>query len=96
MMKIRKTLKGYSLQSKISTLLKTRSKALETMLTSFEERVNNDKSLQRNLNQIGKPNNLLASPDFREKTRRGIDELEAEGWVKPEEKAAVLEVYAAE
>jgi hypothetical protein len=95
MMKIRKTLKGYSLQSKISTLLKTRSKALETILTSFEERANDDKSLQRSLSQISKPNNLLASPDFREKTRKGVDELEAEGWVKPEEKAAVLEVYAA-
>jgi len=96
MMKIRKTLKGYGRQSKISTLLKTRSKALETMLTSFEERVNSDKSLQRSLRQISESNNLLASPDFKEKVRRGVGELEAEGWVKPEEKAAVLEVYAAE
>jgi hypothetical protein len=77
MMKIRKTLKGYSLQSKISTLLKTRSKALETMLTSFEERINSDKSLQRSLSQISEPNNLLASTDFEEKTRRGVGELEA-------------------
>lgn len=96
MMKIRKTLKGYGRQSKISTLLKTRSKALETMLTSFEERVDSDKSLQRSLSQISESNNLLASPDFKEKVRRGVGELEAEGWVKPEEKAAVLEVYAAE
>jgi hypothetical protein len=96
MMKIRKTLKGYGRQSKISTLLKTRSKALETMLTSFEERVNSDKSLQRSLRQISESNNLLASPDFKEKVRRGVGELEAEGWVKPEEKAAVLEVYAGE
>ena len=96
MMKIRKTLKGYSLQSKISTLLKTRSKALETMLTSFEERVNSDKNLQKSLSQISEPNNLLASPDFKEKMRRGVGELEAEGWVKPEEKTAVLEVYAAQ
>ena len=95
-MKIRKTLRGYSLQSKISTLLKTRSKALETMLTSFEERVNSDKTLQRSLSQISESNNLLASPDFKEKMRRGVGELEAEGWVKPEEKTAVLEVYAAE
>jgi hypothetical protein len=96
MMKIRKTLKGYSLQSKISTLLKTRSKALETILTSFEEQANSDKSLQRSLSQISESNNLLASPDFKEKVRRGIGELEAEGWVKLEEKAAVLEVYAAQ
>jgi chromosome segregation ATPase len=94
-MKIRKTLKGYSLQSKIGTLLKPRSKTLESMLASFEELLNRDKGLQGSLNQISAANNLLTSPDFKEKVRRGIDQLEAEGWVKPEEKTAILEVYAA-
>jgi hypothetical protein len=95
-MKIRKTLRGYSLQSKMGTLLKPRSRAIETMLTNFEGRLNRDKGLQRSLNQVSAANNLLASPDFKETVRRGVGELEAEGWVKPEEKEAILESYAAQ
>ena len=37
---------------KISTLLKARSKALEKMLTSFEEKSNSDKGIQKTLNQL--------------------------------------------
>ncbi len=93
MMKIRKAFKGYSLQAKMNTLLKPRSKALEKMLILLEERLNSDGEVQRNLNQLGMANNLLTSPDFKEKLRTGLEELEGEGWIKPEEKAVILDTY---
>lgn len=92
--KIRKTLQRYSLQSKIGALLKTRSRALETMLASFEERLNRDKNLQMSVTKLSEANNLLASPDFKERVMRGLGELEAEGWIKPEERNAILSIYA--
>ncbi len=93
-MKIRKALKGHSLQSKINTLLKPRSNSLEKILVSLEERIADDKALQKNIDTLGAANNLLAASDFQFKVTKGLEELEAEGWVKPEEKTAVLEVYA--
>jgi hypothetical protein len=92
-MKIRKTLKAYSLQSKIGNLLKPRSRALDKLLSSYEETLNKNTELQRNISQIGVANNLLSSPDFEEKLRRGMMEMEAEGWIKPEEKQAILDLY---
>ncbi len=93
LMKIRKTLKSYSLESKISTLLTSRSKALEKVLASFEEKLDNDRGLQRSLGQLGMSYNLLTSADFKEKMKKGIEKLEVEGWIKPEEKTAILETY---
>ncbi|MDH5447948.1 MAG: hypothetical protein OEY24_07520 [Candidatus Bathyarchaeota archaeon] len=85
--KIRKTFRRYS------TLLKPRSKVLEKLLTSFEERLGSDKKVQRKMVQLGMSHNLLTSVDFKEKVRKGIEELEVEGWIKPEEKATMLETY---
>ena len=92
--KIRRKLRSYSLQAKIGTLLKTRSKALENMLVSYEGKLNSDKVAQRGLIQLGMTNNMLTSSGFKERVRRGMEELEAEGWIKPEEKTAILDVYA--
>lgn len=92
-MKIRKRLKSHSLESKISTLLKQRSKALEKMLISFERKLVSNKGIQRSLNQLGMSHNLLTFADFKEKVKRGIEELEVEGWIKPEEKTSILETY---
>ncbi len=94
-MKIRKAFKGYSLQAKINTLLKPRSKALEKMLILLEEKLNSDGEVQRSLSQLGMANNFLTSPDFKEKLKKGLEELEGEGWIKPEEKTAILDTYVA-
>lgn len=94
-MKIRKKLRSYSLQSKIGTLLKPRSKALEKMLVSFEEKLESDRGVQRNLIQLGTSHNLLTSEDFEAKVKKGMEELEVEGWIKSEEKAAILDTYPA-
>ena len=86
-MKIRKTFGRYS------TLLKPRSKALEKMVTSFAEKLDSDKRVHRELSQLGLSYNLLTSADFKEKVKKGMEELEVEGWIKPEEKTAILETY---
>jgi len=89
-MKLRSLVK----KTKINTLLKPRSKALEKLLTSFKEKLESDKGLQRSLNQLGMAHNVLTSADFKGRVKKGMDELEVEGWIKPEEKAAILEIYA--
>ncbi len=94
-MKIRKKLRSYSLQSKIGTLLKPRSKALEKTLISFEEMVESDRGVQRTLNQLGTSHNLLTSENFKARVKKGMEELEVEGWIKSEEKAAILDTYLA-
>jgi hypothetical protein len=94
--KIRKTLKGYSLQSKMQALLKPRSRAIESMLDNFERRLNQDEDLQRSLSPVSAANNLLASSKFKEQLRTGINKLEAEGWVDPDEREAILRTYATE
>ncbi len=94
-MKVRKTLKGYSLQSKIGNLLKPRSKALEKLLRGYEETVNRNTELQRSTSHMGATTNLLSSPDFKERLRQGMIEIEAEAWIKLEEKDAVLNLYTA-
>lgn len=92
-MKIRKIGTLLKPSSKISALLKPRSKALEKMLTSFEEKLNSDKGIQRKLNQSVMSHNLLTSVNFKEKVKKGMNELEVEGWVKPEEKTTILDKY---
>jgi len=86
-MRIRKTFNRYN------TLLKPRSKAIEKMLTSFEKKLKSDKRAQRELNQLGMSHNLLISAGFKEKVRTGMEELEVEGWIKPLEKTAILDMY---
>ena len=87
LVKIRKTF-GHS-----STLFKPRSKALKKALASFEKKLHRDKGIQKKLNQLGMSNNLLTSAGIREKLTKGMEELEAEGWIKPEEKATILDTY---
>ncbi len=93
-MKIRKAFRSFSLQSKIGNLLNSRSKALEKMLALFNERTRDEKHVKKTLNQLGASCNLLASEGFKAKVRKGLEELEEEGWIKPEEREAMLQIYA--
>lgn len=94
LMKIRKTLKRHSLRSRMRALLKSRSKAIEIVLKDFEEQLNRDEDLRQILSQVSAANNRFASPDFKANLRTGIGELEAEEWVTPEEREAILSAYA--
>lgn len=85
-MKIRSFVK----KANINTLLNPHSKALEKILNSLEEKLKSDKGVKRKLDQLGTSHNLLTSADFKEKVKKGIEELEVEGWIKPEEKASII------
>lgn len=87
-MKIRSFVK----KGNINTLLRPRSKALEKILNSFEEKLKSDKGVKRKLNQLGTSHNLLTSADFKQKVKKGLEELEVEGWIKPEKKASIIEI----
>jgi archaellum component FlaC len=92
-MKIRKIGTLLKPGPKINALLKSRSKALENIFASFEEKLESNKRIQKVVNQLGMSHNLLKSADFKEKVRKGMEELEVEGWIKPEEKEVILDIY---
>jgi len=92
-MKIRKIGSILKAGPKINALLKSRSKALEKMLISFEEKLKNDKGIQKAISQLRTSCNLLTSADIKEKMKKGMEELEVEGWIKPEEKEAIFDIY---
>jgi hypothetical protein len=92
-MKLRKTFRRRSLQSKISNLLKPRSKTLEKMLGSFIENAQKESETYRLLRKLGEPKNLLTDERFKATVRLGMKELEKEGWIKSEETKLILETY---
>jgi len=92
--RIERALRSFSLEARIGLLLRPRSRDLGEMLTSaFAERVRRDEALEGALCELGRSNNLLDSPDLLEKLVRGMGELEAEGWISPEEKMRILGAY---
>ncbi len=93
LMRIQKRLRSYKLQSKINTLLKPRSKNLQKLITSLDAKMTEVNETQRQMDNIGITNNLLVVEDFKNKAQRGLDKLEAEGWIKSEEKTIMLETY---
>jgi hypothetical protein len=93
--KIQKVLKTHSLESRINLLLQCSSNALDKMLSStFISKIGEDKALGAKLQTMGHSNNLLDMPKFKEKLRKGMEELQKEGWIKSEEKDMVLNTYA--
>ncbi|MCW3981349.1 MAG: hypothetical protein NWF11_07740 [Candidatus Bathyarchaeota archaeon] len=93
LMRIQKKLRSYNLQSKINTLMKPRSKNLQKMLAPLEAKMTETNETKKVIDNIGTSNNLLVLEGFEEKVQKGMDKLEAEGWIKPEEKTTILETY---
>jgi len=93
--KIEKTLLSFRLASRIKLLLQPRSKTLDTMFNIvFEEKIKTDKTFEESLRELGVSNNLLTSADFKEALTKGVEELKAEGWIKQEEGAILIKMYA--
>jgi len=82
------------MESRIYMLLRSRSKALEKMLSkTFVKKIKADTTLQRILREKGLANNILSLSNFKEAIKDGIKELESEGWIKPEERETMLKTY---
>jgi len=93
--RIQKAILSFSLESRINLLLRPKSKALKEMFTSiFTQKMRRDEALEKVMYTLGCSNNLLKTPSLREKLTRGMEELEKEGWVSPEEKNMVMKAYA--
>lgn len=93
--KIQKAFRKYSLESRINLLLHSSSKALDKMFSStFISKMKKDKKLSMKLQIMGHSNNLLDLPESKEKLRRGLEKIQKEGWIKPEEKSKILDSYA--
>lgn len=94
LIKIQKAFRKYSLESRINLLLRSSSKALDKMFSStFISKMKKDKTLSIKLQIMGCSNNLLGMPKFKEKLRRGLEEIQKEGWIKSEEKDMILDSY---
>jgi hypothetical protein len=92
--KIQKTLRRFSLEARINHLLHSRSRILDKLIAStFIETLEKDKTLERNISNTARNNNLIKKTDLKEVLTKGLQELRDEEWIKIEEKEAVLEAY---
>jgi hypothetical protein len=74
--KIQKVLKTHSLESRINLLLHCSSNALDKMLLStFISKIGEDNALSVKLQTMGHSNNLLDMPKFKEKLRKGMEDV---------------------
>jgi len=93
--KVQRTLRSFSLESRIKLLLRPRARALkETLASVFIQKMKEDKAFEEIIYDMGCSNSLFNIPNFREMLSRGMEELKNEGWVSPEEKDAILSTYA--
>ncbi len=85
MLKIRTAVSRFGLESRLSGLLKPRSRMIEILLESFKQKLERDKQAEDRLTELGVSSNLMVQAEFMKKLEKGFEELEKEGWVKPEE-----------
>ncbi len=81
------------LGSRISSFLRPRSKGIEKLVSLLRKALENDKELETDVDKVAAANNLIASGDFEKRLKKGLEELENEGWIKPNEKVAVENAY---
>jgi len=79
-----------SLGSRINSMLKPRSRYLEKIFNSLRKELEKHETLEDTVNRVATSKNLIILPDFQERLRNGLEQLEDRGWIKPEEKDAIL------
>ncbi len=76
-------------------LLQPRSKELGKMFDLVVEgKLGSDNDFKEMMRKLGSSNNLLSISNFQEVLSKGLEELKAEGWIKPEEVAIVMKTDA--
>ena len=84
-----------TLASRIRLLLHHRWDLLERkVFVKFEEKANEDASLNEEVNRVAELNNLLEASHFRELVVVGTKELMDQGWIKERERKEILDEYA--
>lgn len=79
-----------SLGSRINSMLRPRSKYFEKIFNLLKNEMERDETLECTVNQIAKTKNLTILPEFLERLRNGLEQLVDTGWIKPEERDAIL------
>ena len=93
--KIQRAIWGFSLESRIKLLLRSRSKSLEKMLDAvLVKGMTRDLVLERKVRELSSHNDMIESPNFNKKLIKGLEELKNEGWINSEEENAILKTYA--
>ena len=92
--RIQRAIWTFSLESRIRLLIRSRSKVFDDKLfKNLEKHLQRDKHLKDEMDDIGKSNNLLMIPGFRDAIINGLRELEEEGWINADEKNEILGIY---
>lgn len=81
------------LGSRIASFLRPRSEGIEKLVSLLRKALENDKKLETGVDKVAAANNLIESKDFEKRLRKGLEELENEGWIKPNEKATLEKAY---
>jgi uncharacterized coiled-coil protein SlyX len=79
-----------SLGSRINSMLRPRSKYFEKIFNSLQKEMEKDETLEGTVSQIATTKNLTTLPEFLGRLRNGLEQLEDKGWIKPEERDAIL------
>lgn len=91
---VEKTIRSLRPESRVRLFLQPRSKALGKMLDFvFEEKIKSDKNFSENLLQAAASANVMEKRNFKETLTRGIEELEAEGWISQSQGDALIKAY---
>jgi len=92
--KIQRAIWGFSLDSRIKLLLRSRSKSLEKMFDAvLVKGMERDSVLEKQVRELGSYNDMATSPNFNEELIKGLEELRNEDWINPEEQNAILKMY---
>ncbi|MEM3703306.1 MAG: hypothetical protein QXX79_02635 [Candidatus Bathyarchaeia archaeon] len=90
----KRTLLGFTPASKISLILKLRSKEIDKMLNfALKSRMKSDKAFAEEFRSATASANILVSQRFKETLTKGLEELRAKGWIGQKEIDTMAELY---
>ncbi len=90
---VEKTIRSLRPESRVRLFLQPRSKALGKMLDYVFEEIKSDKNFRENLFRAAASANVMERQNFKETLTRGIDELEAEGWISQSQGDGLIKAY---
>lgn len=92
--KIQRAIWGFSLDSRIKLLLSSRSKSLGKMLDAvLVKGMKRDNVLERKMLELASHHDIVKSPIFDKKLKKGLEALKDEGWIDSEEQRTILKMY---
>jgi len=92
--KLQRAILSFNLDARIQLLLSPRSPELnEQIFMNLRKSLETDSALREAASQIGTSRNFPELPGFKGEATKGMEELQAEGWLNREEAEKVLSIY---